>query len=145
MHLLSLLFFLNTKFNKKYKWSEYSLLWKARFKNVIILFTGYYKEYSPTCNPSIVNEFASAAFRIGHSLLRPHLPRLSPTYQPIDPPILLRDGFFKVDMFLQVNASLLINNNEDSKPELFIKKYIGKKSRAWECHWIKTVDKIFFT
>ncbi|KOB66480.1 Doubleoxidase, partial [Operophtera brumata] len=39
-------------------------------------------------------------FRIGHSLLRPHLPRLSHTFQPVEPPILLRDGFFKTDMFM---------------------------------------------
>ncbi|CAG9786115.1 unnamed protein product [Diatraea saccharalis] len=43
---------------------------------------------------------SAAAFRIGHSLLRPHLPRLSHTYQPVEPPILLRDGFFKPDMFM---------------------------------------------
>ncbi|KAL6261733.1 hypothetical protein P5V15_006822 [Pogonomyrmex californicus] len=64
---------------------------------------GYYKEYSPTCNPSVLNEFATAAFRIGHSLLRPHLPRMDRNYQNIDPPILLRDGFFNPDMLYQEN------------------------------------------
>ncbi|EFN63376.1 Peroxidasin [Camponotus floridanus] len=64
---------------------------------------GYYKEYSPTCNPSVLNEFASAAFRIGHSLLRPHLPRMDRNYQNVDPPILLRDGFFNPDMLYQEN------------------------------------------
>ncbi|XP_052759385.1 uncharacterized protein LOC113522388 [Galleria mellonella] len=77
------------------------LSWNAvNLYGLKLLPSGYYKEYSPTCNPAIVTEFASAAFRIGHSLLRPHLPRLSPTYQPVDPPILLRDGFFKTDMFM---------------------------------------------
>lgn len=62
---------------------------------------GYYKEYSPTCNPSMLNEFATAAYRIGHSLLRPHLPRMDANYKNIDPPILLRDGFFNPDMLYQ--------------------------------------------
>ncbi|XP_058790188.1 uncharacterized protein LOC131663675 [Phymastichus coffea] len=62
---------------------------------------GYYKEYAPTCNPSCLNEFATAAFRIGHSLLRPHLPRMNRHYQNVDPPILLRDGFFNPDMLFQ--------------------------------------------
>ncbi|XP_026488230.2 heme peroxidase 2 [Vanessa tameamea] len=77
------------------------LSWNAvNLYGLKLLPSGYYKEYSPTCNPAIVTEFAAAAFRFGHSLLRPHLPRLSPTYQPVDPPILLRDGFFRPDMFM---------------------------------------------
>ncbi|XP_028027075.1 uncharacterized protein LOC114240650 [Bombyx mandarina] len=77
------------------------LSWNAvNLYGLKLLPSGYYKEYSPTCNPAIVTEFATAAFRIGHSLLRPHLPRLSPNYQPVEPPILLRDGFFRTDMFM---------------------------------------------
>lgn len=72
------------------------------------LLLGYYKEYSPTCNPAMVTEFAAAAFRIGHSLLRPHLPRLSPSYQPVEPPILLRDGFFRPDMFMAVSKTCVL-------------------------------------
>ncbi|XP_063825039.1 heme peroxidase 2 [Ostrinia nubilalis] len=83
------------------------LSWNAvNLYGLKLLPSGYYKEYSPTCNPAIVTEFATAAFRIGHSLLRPHLPRLSHTYQPVEPPILLRDGFFKPDMFMN-HASMV--------------------------------------
>ncbi|XP_063361912.1 heme peroxidase 2 isoform X1 [Cydia amplana] len=82
------------------------LSWNAvNLYGLKLLPAGYYKEYSPTCNPAIVTEFAAAAFRFGHSLLRPHLPRLSPTYQPVEPPILLRDGFFRTDMFMS-NAQM---------------------------------------
>uniref|UniRef100_A0A182RDN6 Oxidase/peroxidase n=1 Tax=Anopheles funestus TaxID=62324 RepID=A0A182RDN6_ANOFN len=78
------------------------LSWNAvNLYGLKLLSQGYYKEYNPTCNPSIVTEFAAAAFRIGHSLLRPHIPRLSVQHQPIDPPLLLRDGFFRTDNFLQ--------------------------------------------
>ncbi|CAK9833301.1 pxdn [Anthophora retusa] len=62
---------------------------------------GYYKEYSPTCNPSVLTEFATAAYRIGHSLLRPHLPRMDQNYQNVEPSILLRDGFFDPDALYQ--------------------------------------------
>lgn len=78
------------------------LSWNAvNLYGLKLLPQGYYKDYNPTCNPAIVTEFAAAAFRIGHSLLRPHIPRLSVNHQPIDPPILLRNGFFRTDIFLQ--------------------------------------------
>ncbi|XP_037051362.1 uncharacterized protein LOC119085170 [Bradysia coprophila] len=77
------------------------LSWNAvNLYGLKLLPQGYYKEYNPNCNPGIVTEFAAAAFRIGHSLLRPHIPRLSINHQPIDPPLLLRDGFFKMDALL---------------------------------------------
>lgn len=78
------------------------LSWNAvNLYGLKLLPQGYYKDYNPSCNPAVVTEFAAAAFRIGHSLLRPHIPRLGPNHQPIDPPILLRDGFFKTDMLQQ--------------------------------------------
>ncbi|KRT83256.1 peroxidase [Oryctes borbonicus] len=77
------------------------LSWNAvNLYGLKLLPQGYYTDYNPSCNPSILNEFAAAAFRIGHSLLRPHIPRLSEDYQIVNPPILLRDGFFKVDMIM---------------------------------------------
>lgn len=44
---------------------------------------GEYKGYNPSINPSIANEFATAAFRFGHTLINPILHRLNETYQPI--------------------------------------------------------------
>lgn len=83
------------------------LSWNAvNLYGLKLLPQGYYKQYTPTCNPSILTEFAAAAYRIGHSLLRPHIPRLTPNYQIKDPPILLRDGFFKTDMFHIVRSTL---------------------------------------
>lgn len=77
------------------------LSWNAvNLYGLKLLPQGYYREYDGNCNPAIVTEFAAAAFRIGHSLLRPHIPRLSANHQPIDPPLLLRDGFFKMDALL---------------------------------------------
>ncbi|XP_030764451.1 uncharacterized protein LOC115888752 [Sitophilus oryzae] len=61
---------------------------------------GYYKEYNPNCNPAIFTEFATAAYRIGHSLLRPHIPRMDNNYQIVEPPLLLRDFFFNTDYMM---------------------------------------------
>ncbi|XP_052896954.1 peroxidasin isoform X1 [Anopheles moucheti] len=44
---------------------------------------GEYRGYDPNVNPTVFNEFATAAFRFGHSLINPILHRLNESYQPI--------------------------------------------------------------
>ncbi|KAH8316805.1 hypothetical protein KR074_009084 [Drosophila pseudoananassae] len=41
------------------------------------------KGYNPQLNPSIANEFATAALRFGHTIINPILHRLNETFQPI--------------------------------------------------------------
>ncbi|XP_060651867.1 LOW QUALITY PROTEIN: peroxidasin [Drosophila nasuta] len=44
---------------------------------------GEYRGYDPQINPSIANEFATAALRFGHTIINPILHRLNSSFQPI--------------------------------------------------------------
>lgn len=50
-----------------------------------------------------MNEFASAAFRFGHSLLQPVFRRVDPNYRQLEPPVRLRDHFFKPAILYRPN------------------------------------------
>ncbi|OXA60413.1 Peroxidasin [Folsomia candida] len=63
---------------------------------------GYATTYQPTCNPTIFNEFAAAAFRFGHSLLKPSFKRMSPSLRILEPSVQLRHTFFKPDLLFNV-------------------------------------------
>ncbi|XP_075217867.1 peroxidase-like protein 3 [Lycorma delicatula] len=54
--------------------------------------------YDPKCDATVLNEFSAAAFRFGHSLLRPIFRRVDALYRPLEPPVQLKDHFFNPDI-----------------------------------------------
>lgn len=69
------------------------------FNNLSFHFSGYNSD----CDGTVVNEFSAAAFRFGHSLLRPVFRRVDANYKEKLPPVRLRDHFFKPAILYQEN------------------------------------------
>lgn len=62
------------------------------------LSSGYFTDYDDSCRPVIFNEFASAVFRFGHSLLKPAFQRLGRAFRSVGDNLKLRSAFFNSDM-----------------------------------------------
>ena len=64
------------------------------------IFVGPYLGYNPDVDPGVPNSFATAAYRYGHSLVRPLFDRLDANYRPLPiGPANLVDLFFNPDQF----------------------------------------------
>ena len=61
---------------------------------------GEYKGYDPRINPGIANAFATAAYRYGHTLIRPFFDRLGSNYENLATgPLSLLNAFYDPDQF----------------------------------------------
>jgi peroxidase len=85
-------------------WNEFLprvLGWNAvNLYELNLLSEGYYDGYDDKCNPTILNEFATAAFRFGHSLLKPSFKRMDGKFSVKGPDLQLADMFFNPDKVL---------------------------------------------
>ena len=62
---------------------------------------GPYQGYRPDVDPSIANEFSTAVYRIGHTMLSSNILRMGSDGELIDAgPLALRDAFFRPDVLI---------------------------------------------
>ncbi len=67
---------------------------------VFNLVIGSYRGYNPRVNPGVPNSFATAAYRYGHSLIRPQFLRLGSNFRSLaQGPLNLVEAFFRPDQF----------------------------------------------
>ena len=68
--------------------------------NVYNIVVGDYTGYDPRINPGVTNAFSTAAYRYGHTLIRPFFDRLGSGYIPVTlGPISLLEMFFDPDSY----------------------------------------------
>lgn len=60
-------------------------------------------QYDTSCDATIFNEFSTAAYRLGHTLLKPMLRRMTSGYKTssVKKPIRLRTAFFNPDVLYE--------------------------------------------
>lgn len=67
-----------------------------------------YQGYKAQVNPGIANEFATAAFRLGHSLLGDDIEFLNNQGQEVHDPVSLRDAFFNAPLLAETGIDPIL-------------------------------------
>ncbi len=67
-----------------------------------------YQGYKWWVNPDVANEFSTAAFRVGHSLLAPDVQFLNPDGTQKFPPVSLANSFFNPNLVVQNGADPIL-------------------------------------
>ena len=74
--------------------------------DVYPIFIAPYERYNDNVNAGIPNVFAAAAYRYGHSLIRPFFDRLGPNFEPVPlGPLNLVNAFMNPDQFITSNGT----------------------------------------
>lgn len=90
---------------------------------------GPYVSYKPDLNPGILNEFATAAFRYGHTTINHQLLRLMPDGQPSPlGHLALRDAFFNPEALIEVGG-----------PEPYFLGQVTQMQQDFDC---KVIDEL---
>ena len=98
-----------------------------------------YRGYSPRVNPSISNEFSTAAYRFGHSMLDNEVGRLNNDGTEIDSgPLELATSFFNPSVF---DASL---PNHEGDIDVFIKAEISGRAQEVDVYLNDAVRNFLF-
>ncbi|CAK9299791.1 unnamed protein product [Gordionus sp. m RMFG-2023] len=92
---------------------------------------GYFKGYDPRMNPTTRNEFVSAAFRFGHSMITTNYDCLDKNFNGFKsiPPIPLRTVFLANFFYHNPPTSIFINSNTVNIADCLLRGLVSKPAK----------------